>query len=100
MKINKNLTKYSNPIMAQKMARKYLNKTVKLLPSTRFEKKYMILDPKTNHYVHFGQMGYQDYTKHHNKIRRHNYRNRATHIKGNWKNNKYSPNNLAIHILW
>ena len=95
----KNLTKYSNPIQAQKMARKYI-KTAKLLPSTRHQKKYMILDPKTNRYVHFGQMGYQDYTKHHDKLRRKNYRRRATHIKGDWRNNKYSPNNLAIHILW
>lgn len=28
------------------------------------------------------------------------YRARATKIKGNWKDDKYSPNNLAIHILW
>jgi len=95
----KNLTKYSNPIQAQKMALKYI-KTAKLLPSTRRQKKYMILDPKTNRYVHFGQMGYQDYTKHHDKLRRKNYRSRATRIKGDWRNNKYSPNNLAIHILW
>ena len=32
--------------------------------------------------------------------RRKAYRNRAENIKGNWKNNKYSPNNLAINILW
>lgn len=29
-----------------------------------------------------------------------NYRKRATNIKGNWKNNKYSKNNLAINLLW
>jgi hypothetical protein len=28
------------------------------------------------------------------------YLARATKIKGNWKSDKYSPNNLAIHILW
>jgi hypothetical protein len=28
------------------------------------------------------------------------YRARAEKIKGNWKDNKISPNNLAIHILW
>jgi hypothetical protein len=28
------------------------------------------------------------------------YLARATKIKGDWKDNKISPNNLAIHILW
>ena len=28
------------------------------------------------------------------------YLARATKIKGDWKDNKVSPNNLAIHILW
>jgi hypothetical protein len=28
------------------------------------------------------------------------YRNRAESIKGNWKKDKISPNNLAINILW
>ena len=32
--------------------------------------------------------------------RRRNYRKRATNIKGNWRNNPISPNNLAIRILW
>ena len=31
---------------------------------------------------------------------RKSYLSRATKIKGNWKSNKYSPNNLAIRILW
>ena len=28
------------------------------------------------------------------------YRSRATRIKGSWKSDPTSPNNLAIHILW
>jgi hypothetical protein len=28
------------------------------------------------------------------------YLARATKIQGDWKENKVSPNNLAIHILW
>lgn len=28
------------------------------------------------------------------------YRARATKIKGNWKDDPYSPNNLAINLLW
>ncbi len=32
--------------------------------------------------------------------RRNAYLSRATKIKGNWKKNKLSANNLAINILW
>ena len=32
--------------------------------------------------------------------RRKAYRARATKIKGEWKKDKNSPNNLAINILW
>jgi len=45
-------------------------------------------------------MGYEDFTKHKNLKRRQNYLTRSTNIKGDWKKNKYSPNNLSIHILW
>lgn len=95
------ITKYSNPKQAQKQAYKYLGKkNGKLYRSTRKEKKYMVKDPKTNNWVHFGQMKYEDYTKHKNKTRRKNYLNRASHINGNWKQNKFSANNLAMHVLW
>ena len=45
-------------------------------------------------------MGYSDFTKTHNEAKRKRYLARATKIKGNWKSNKFSPNNLAIHLLW
>lgn len=45
-------------------------------------------------------MGYEDYTKHHDDKRRKNYLTRANSIKGNWRTDKYSPNNLSIHLLW
>lgn len=99
-KFSKQLLKYSNPQQAQRMAYKYLGKTAKLYPSTNSKKKYDIYDPKHNKWVHFGQLGYEDYTKHKNKTRRKNYLTRSRSIKGNWKTNKYSPNNLSIHILW
>ena len=59
----------------------------------------MVQDPD-NKWVHFGQMGYEDYTKHKDDDRRKNYLNRSSNIKGQWKSNKYSPNNLSIHLLW
>ena len=95
----KSIRKYSNPTQVYRLAKKYLGKTAKIGLSTKREKKYMVTTPDGN-IVHFGQMGYEDYTKHKNKTRRKNYLTRASKIKGNWKNNRYSPNNLAIHLLW
>jgi hypothetical protein len=67
--------------------------------STRKNKKYMILNDD-NKYVHFGDSRYEDFTQHKNKDRQQNYLKRSSNIKGNWKNNKYSPNNLSMNILW
>ncbi len=94
------LKKYSNPVLAQKMAHKYLGKTAKLFPSKNKHKKYRVFDKIHKKWVNFGQLGYEDYTKHRDKKRRKNYLTRARGIKGKWKSNKYSPNNLSIHILW
>ena len=61
------------------------------------DKKYkVIVDGKT---VHFGST-MEDYTKHKDETRRKSYLARAKGIKGDWKRNKYSANNLSIHILW
>lgn len=97
---SKRLLKYSNPITAQKNAYKYLGKTAKLYPSNKKDKKYRVYDAKHNKWVSFGQLGYEDYTKHKDKKRRKNYLTRSRNMKGNWKNNKYSANNLSIHVLW
>lgn len=91
--------KWSNPAEVLKKAEKYLGKDVVLAISTRKDKKYMVKNP-AGKWVHFGQMGYEDYTKHKNKQQRMNYLNRATNIRGKWKDDKYSPNNLSINILW
>jgi Family of unknown function (DUF5754) len=96
----KRLNLYSDPKQAQKMAYRYLGKTAKLYPSTNSQKKYDIYDPKRGHWVHFGQMGYEDYTKHKNKARRKNYLTRSGRIRGDWKSNPYSANNLSRRILW
>lgn len=94
------LKSWSNIRVAQKNAIEYLGKDAKLYPSTKKDKKYMILDPNNNKWVHFGAFGMEDYTKHKSITRRRLYLARATKIKGNWKDNPYSPNNLSIHILW
>jgi len=93
------LSKYSNYEIAQAKTNLYFGKPTKLHISNRKDKKYYVIDDQNKkHY--FGQMGYEDYTKHQDDDRRYKYLARATKIKGDWKNNKYSPNNLSINILW
>jgi len=96
----KRLRLYSNPIKAQSMAYRYLGKTAKLFPARNPEKKYSIFDPKEERWVNFGQMGYEDYTKHRDKKRRKNYLTRTKKMRGNWAKNPYSANNLSRNILW
>ena len=91
--------RYSNPTEVNRRAKKYLGKTAKISLSTKKDKKYMVTTPQGK-IVHFGQMNYEDFTRHKNKIRRKNYLSRSRKIKGDWKKNKYSANNLAIHLLW
>ena len=100
MTFSKTLKRYSNPITAQKMAYKYLGRTAKLYPAKNPQKKYSIFDPHNKKWVEFGQIGYENFTKHKDKSRRKNYLTRSKNIKGNWKKNKYSRNNLSMKILW
>jgi len=85
---------------AQERAEEYLGKKTLLKISEEKNKKYQVLNPATNKYVSFGDIRYEDYTKHKDPIRRQSYLKRATKIKGDWKIDKYSPNSLAINILW
>jgi len=82
------------------MAYKYLGKTAKIYPSNNPHKKYTIYDIKNNEWINFGQIGYEDFTKHKDKTRRKNYLTRTKFMRGNWKNNPYSANNLSRNILW
>tara|TARA_B110000971_G_C20039682_1_gene516931 strand:- start:6299 stop:6604 length:306 start_codon:yes stop_codon:yes gene_type:complete len=97
---SRKLKKFSNPRTAQRKATKYLGKTAKLYPSKNPKKKYAVYDYKRDAWVNFGQIGYEDFTKHKDKQRRLRYLTRSKGIRGKWKDNKYSPNNLSIHILW
>ena len=101
------LSDFSNFETVLNRAKYYYGNNVLLLPSTRKTKKYMIYNPQTNKYVHFGSMGYIDYTKYiqiydlktanNHRMR---YLNRAVHIKGDWRDNPYSPNYLSMLLLW
>lgn len=99
-KFKQTIKRWTTPRQAQKMAYKYLGKTAKLYPARNPEKKYCIYDKKNDKWINFGQIGYEDYTKHHDKARRKNYLTRTKYMKGDWKNNKYSANNLSRNILW
>lgn len=89
----------SDPERVVRNARRYFGRSVPLYKSTRPTKKFMVQRPDGK-FIHFGQAGAEDYTFHQNEVRRQNYINRASNIKGNWKNDPYSPNNLSLAILW
>ena len=96
------ILKYSNHIKAQENAIKYLGSDALLYLSTRKDKKYMIMNPNTGKMVHFGQLNppYEDFLKHGNEQRRQHYLKRSAHIRGNWRDDPYSSNNLSRNILW
>lgn len=95
------LVMYSDPEQAQRRAHAYLGKRWgKLWISDRPEKKYMVWDPRRQRMVHFGQMGYEDYTRHRDARRRQSYLARTAGIRGPWREDLYSANNLSRHILW
>ena len=65
--------------------------------SSRKDKKYMVYSQDEGRMIHFGQMFYEDYTKHLDPKRRMNFRNR------NWRweyTPKYSASNLSYTLLW
>ena len=99
----KDLLKVSNPKRVIENAKRYFdNPNVKVYLSTRKNSKYAIYDPKNDKLVHFGQFfpPMEDYSHHQNEERRQNYLRRASNIKGNWRDNPYSANNLSINLLW
>ena len=91
------LNKYSDFNTVNAKAKRLYNKEV--FVSTRKNKKYMIMNDD-NTFIHFGQLGYEDFTKHKDKQRQELYLKRASKIKGDWKTNIYSPNTLSIVLLW
>jgi hypothetical protein len=92
-KINE-LSKYSDFDLVKKIGKKYGINDIKI--STRKDKKYMILD-NNGKLIHFGQMGYEDYTKHRDLHRRKLFLQR----NAKWADaEKYSPAFLSYYLLW
>ena len=96
----RNIKEVSNTDEALANTKKYLGKNAALYPSEISKYKYKVFNPNTNKFVYFGSMLYEDYLKHGDEIRKKNYLLRSGNIKGNWKDDKYSKNNLSRHILW
>ena len=85
---------YSNISQVQAMANKY--NIGKVYISTRKNKKYMVKKPDGK-MIHFGEIGYQDFTGHQDEKRRENFKKRNK----NWKNaEKCTPAWLSYPILW
>lgn len=78
-------------------AYKYGGEDVVVKPSTRKNKKVMLLNPLTNKWVHFGMKGYSDFTETQDKKKQLSFRQR----NARWKDaEKYSPAWGAYYILW
>jgi hypothetical protein len=93
----KEILEYSNP-------KKVFKEFKKMFPqgeiqlSTRKDKKYMVRGDFTNDkWVHFGQMFYQDFTKHKDKERRRRFLVRNERWKDKPQN---TPAYLSYYILW
>jgi hypothetical protein len=93
----KNISRYSNLVDVREKAKELLGKNSNIEISTRKDKKYMIEDPLTNKKIHFGQMGYEDYTKHKDERRRDLFLERNKKWREAPQN---SPAWLSYHLLW
>ena len=98
------LVKVSDPAEVKRRFEKYRGSAKATIePSPRADKKYLVrvaaADGQRGRAVHIGST-MEDYTKHADEARRKSYLARATAIRGDWKTDKWSANNLAIHLLW
>ena len=88
---------YSNPHKVLQKAKRIFGNDVNLQLSTREDKKYMLLNPNTNKWVHFGQIGFLDYTKSLDLKKREAFRIRNKR----WANqDMYTAGFLSYYLLW
>jgi uncharacterized membrane protein YvbJ len=94
----KDINKISNPTKVAANWKRYKgNDDATLSLSSRSDKKYKVI--VNGKIIHIGSK-MEDFTKHQDVARQKSYLARSGGIPGNWKSNKYSANNLAIHLLW
>lgn len=91
------LSNYSNINTVRYRAKQIYGDDVELKESTRNSKKYMLYNPNTKKWIHFGQASYQDYTVHKDKKRLELFRKR----NARWATQpKYSAGFMSYHLLW
>ena len=91
-----NILNYSDPDRVWNNAIKYLKKNIVIALSTKKNKKYMVRRPD-GIWVHFGEMGYEDFTLTRDKEKQKLFKLR----NAKWaKQDKYTPGWLAYHLLW
>lgn len=98
-KYDREILKYSDPIQVLKKLHQVFGKDsgIELFRSKRKDKKYAIINPYTFEVVNFGQMGYQDYTRHLDESRREQFLRRNK----KWRDaDPFSPAFLSYHLLW
>jgi hypothetical protein len=98
------LLKISDPVEVKRRFEKYRGTSkAEISVSPRVDKKYMIRVAAANgvrgRIVHIGS-GQEDFTKHGDPVRREAYLKRSAGIKGDWRDDKWSANNLARALLW
>jgi len=89
----------SNPTIVQKKAYEIYGRDAMIYRSKAKDKKYSIRNPQ-GRLINFGNIHYKDFTFTGDEQKRTNYLKRSAGIRGNWKDDKYSPNNLSRLLLW
>lgn len=105
-----NINSVSNPEVVFRKIKRYAKlKNLKLISygiSQNKDKKYFVeISYRDKHKkIHFGNINYEDYTKHKNKLRRQSYQARASKITDKYGNysykNPFQANFWAYYCLW
>jgi len=98
------LLKISDPVEVKRRFEKYRGTAkAEISVSPRIDKKYMIrvaaADGVRGRIVHIGST-MPDFTKTADEVKRKSYLARSAGIRGDWRDDKWSPNNLARALLW
>ena len=89
---------WSDPTIVNSRAKNFYHTNV--YRSLKSNKKYRMWNPIKQKWIDFGQMYYEDFSHHKNLERRYNYLRRSSGIRGDWRDDIYSPNNLSRTLLW
>ncbi len=95
--MKQNIELFSNPEKVFNKAKQIYGNNVNIKISSRKNKKYMILNPITNKWIHFGEMGYTDFTRHQDDERRKRFQIRNS----KWSfESPYTPSFASFYLLW